>query len=141
MFIKGKLGLKTGGRHAIFWVLEVKRSKILQNWTKETAFVYILGFIFMAFLAQKLIYAIDIWFNFVFGSVFEQNHLLNLFISGVMRKHDLNVHVFQYKNWCSPNSDRWFFFSNFDCQRTFLSKKIWRYWVNLWKNGDFVRRT
>ena len=25
-------------------------------------------------------------------------HLLNLFISGVMRKDDLNVHVFQYKN-------------------------------------------
>ena len=27
-----------------------------------------------------------------------------------MRKDDLNVHVFQYKNWCSPKSDRWFFF-------------------------------
>ena len=27
-----------------------------------------------------------------------------------MRKDDLNVHVFQYKNLCSPKSDRWFFF-------------------------------
>ena len=26
-----------------------------------------------------------------------------------MRKDDLNVHVFQYKNWYSPKSDRWFF--------------------------------
>ena len=27
-----------------------------------------------------------------------------------MRKDDLNVHVFQYKNLCSPKSDRWIFF-------------------------------
>ena len=27
-----------------------------------------------------------------------------------MRKDDLNVHVFQYKNWCNPKSDRWYFF-------------------------------
>ena len=27
-----------------------------------------------------------------------------------MRKDDLNVHVFQYKNLCSPKSDRWLFF-------------------------------
>ena len=27
-----------------------------------------------------------------------------------MWKDDLNVHVFQYKNRCSPKSDRWFFF-------------------------------
>ena len=24
-----------------------------------------------------------------------------------MPKDDLNVHVFQYKNWCSPKSDQW----------------------------------
>ena len=34
----------------------------------------------MAFLAQKLIYIITIRLNFVFGSFFEQDHLLNLFI-------------------------------------------------------------
>ena len=27
-----------------------------------------------------------------------------------MRKDDLNVLIFQYKNWCSPKSDRIFFF-------------------------------
>ena len=27
-----------------------------------------------------------------------------------MRKDNLNVHVFQYENWCRPKSDRWFFF-------------------------------
>ena len=37
----------------------------------------------MAFLAQKLIYIINIWFSFVFGWFFEQ---LNFFISGVYAK-------------------------------------------------------
>ena len=37
---------------------------------------------FMAFLAQKLIYTINIWFNFVLGLFFKQDHLLNLIILG-----------------------------------------------------------
>ena len=41
---------------------------------------------FIAFLAQKLIYTINIWLNFVSASFFEQDHLLNLFISGVYVK-------------------------------------------------------
>ena len=49
----------------------------------------------MYFLAQKLIFIINIWFNFVFGSFFEQDHLLNLFISGVYAKQWPSVHVFQ----------------------------------------------
>ena len=40
----------------------------------------------MVFLMQKLIYLISIWFNFVFGSFFEQDHLLNLIILGVYVK-------------------------------------------------------
>ena len=28
-----------------------------------------------------------------------------------MWKDDLNVHLFRNRNWCSPKSDRWFFFS------------------------------
>ena len=39
----------------------------------------------MPFLAQKLIYTVNI-FNFVFGSFFEQDHLLNLFILRVFAK-------------------------------------------------------
>ena len=34
-----------------------------------------------------------------------------------MREDDLNVTVFQNRNWCSPKSD-WWLFSNFDRQRT-----------------------
>ena len=36
----------------------------------------------MAFLMQKLIYTINIWFNVVLGSFFKQDHLLNLIILG-----------------------------------------------------------
>ena len=48
----------------------------------------------MAFLTQKLIWTINIWFNFVFGSFFEQDHLLNLFILGVLElllSEDLSI--------------------------------------------------
>ena len=41
---------------------------------------------FMAFLARKLIYTINIWFNFALGSFFELDNLLNSFISGVYAK-------------------------------------------------------
>ena len=40
----------------------------------------------MEFLAQKLIYTIIMLFNFVFGLLFEQDHLLNLIILGVYAK-------------------------------------------------------
>ena len=36
----------------------------------------------MAFLAQKLIYTINMWFYFLSGSFFEQDHLINLTILG-----------------------------------------------------------
>ena len=73
-------------------------------------FTFLVSF-FMAFLAQKLIYTINIWFNFVFGLFVEQDHLLNLFILGIYAKRlPINVHVFQYKNWCSPKFDWLIFF-------------------------------
>ena len=40
----------------------------------------------MVFLAQKLIHTINLRFNFVLGSFFEQGHLLNLNIFGVYAK-------------------------------------------------------
>ena len=57
-------------------------------------FTFLVSFC-MAFLVQKLIYKINIWFNFVFSSFFEQDHLLNLFNLAVLRKDHLNEHVFQ----------------------------------------------
>ena len=49
-----KPGLKSGGHHANFSVLEVKRSKILQKLNKEIVFVYILGFIFYGESCAKI---------------------------------------------------------------------------------------
>ena len=67
------------GHHPIFSVLDVKKSKVTQKLNKrKTASVCILNFTFMAFLKQRLICLLHTWFNFVFGSFFEQNHLLNL---------------------------------------------------------------
>ena len=57
-----------------------KDKKYYKIRTKETVFVYILG------LAQKLIYILNILFNFVFGSFCEQNHLINLLILRVHAK-------------------------------------------------------
>ena len=47
---------------------------------KVLLFFTILVSFLIAFLPQKLIYTINIWLNFVFGSFFEQDHLLNLII-------------------------------------------------------------
>ena len=41
---------------------------------------------FIAFLTQGLIYTLNIWFNFVFGSIFEQDRLSDLIILGVYAK-------------------------------------------------------
>ena len=42
--------------------------------------------VFMLFLVQKLINPTNIWSNFMFGSFFEQDHLLTLIIFGVYAK-------------------------------------------------------
>ena len=46
--------------------------------TRLFLFITFLFSFFMAFLAQKLIYIINIRFDFVFSLFFEQDHLLNL---------------------------------------------------------------
>ena len=48
-------------------------------------FTFLVSF-FMVFLTRKLIHTVNVRFNFVFGSFLEQDHLLNLFISGVYAK-------------------------------------------------------
>ena len=76
-----------------FWVVQYRKickNQKIKNIIKIEQkrlflFTFLVSF-FMAFLTQKLIYTINIWFNFVFGSFFEQDHLLNLFISGVYAK-------------------------------------------------------
>ena len=72
-----------------------KDHEYYKNLTKETIFVYILGFIFDGISREKTVYTINIRFKFVFGLFFEQDHLLNLIILEFMQKDDLNPYVFQ----------------------------------------------
>ena len=56
-----KSSLKTGRHHTIFSIVEVKKIKnITKIEQKRLFFVYILGFIFMVFFTQRLIYTINI---------------------------------------------------------------------------------
>ena len=76
----------------------------------------------MTFLAQQLIYTINRLFNFVPGSFFEQNYLLNLIILGVMRKDDLNMHVFQNRTGVAQNLIDKFFFLTLTVRTAFHRK-------------------
>ena len=139
-----KSGLKTGGHHAIFWVLEVKRSKMLQKLNKRDCFClhYLVSF-FMAFLVQKLIFTINIWFNFVFGSFLEQDHLLlNLFVSGVYAKRWPKCAHISIQKLMQPKIWPMGFFLNLTVRgpfhrKDFKWKKNWRYRVNFWKKWKF----
>ena len=49
-----------------------------------------------------------------------------------MQKDDLNVHLFQYKNWCSPKYGPWFFPFTFRGpfhSKDFKWKKNWGYGI------------
>ena len=70
-----KPGLEIGGHHAIFSFLEINRSNILQKLKKSVCLCF-------HSLAQKLIYTINIWFNFDLDSFYKQDHLLNVIILG-----------------------------------------------------------
>ena len=83
----------------------------------------------MVFLPQKLIYIINIWFNFVCGSFFKQNHLLQSFWE-FTQKDDLNEYISENRNSCGPKCDWWIFFSLWLlkdlCIRRILSEKNYR---------------
>ena len=108
-----------------------KHQKYYKNWTKETAFVYILGFNFYGVSHAKTDLHNKYIFNFKFGWFFEQDHLWNVFILGVygkrwpkcarISKQKLRVFPFHRKDF------KW--------------KEIWGYGVSFWKNGRFVCRT
>ena len=63
-----------------------KDQKYHKSYTKETVFVYILGFIFYGVSCAKTDLHNKYIVNFKFGWFFEQDHLLNLFILGVYAK-------------------------------------------------------
>ena len=64
----------------------------------------------MIFLTERLIYTINIWFNFVFGSFFEQDYLSNLIILGFMQKDDQMFTYFKIETDVTQNLMDDFFF-------------------------------
>ena len=83
--IRKYLKIRFKNRESQSYILNSRGQKIKNitniEQTRLFLFTFLVSF-FMVFLAQKLIYTINIWFNFVFGSLFEQDHLLNLIILG-----------------------------------------------------------
>ena len=63
-----------------------KGQKYYKNWTKETAFVYVLCFVFYGVSRAKTNLHNKYIVKFKFGWFFEQYNLLNLFILGVYAK-------------------------------------------------------
>ena len=82
----------------------------------------LLDLLFTASLAQKLIYAINIWFNFVFASFFDQDCLLNLIILAVYAK-------------------RWLKYAGVSKQKL-MQAKIWSmiFFLTLTFRGPFPRK-
>ena len=150
MFIKGKyVKIRFKNRGSPCYFLSSRGQKI-KNITKiEQKRLFLFAFLvsfFMAFLAQKLIYTINIWFNFVFGSFFEQNHLLNSFILRAYVKRWPKCARISIQKLMQPKIWSMIFFLTLTVRgpfhrKDFKWKKIWGYGVNFWKNGSFVRRT
>ena len=103
------------------------RGQKIKNITKtEQKRLFLCTFLvslFMAFLAQKLIYTISIWFDFVFGSFLERSFIkLNYFTSLCEKMTKMYAYFKTETNVASSKSDRWFF-SNFHCQKAFPWEK------------------
>ena len=113
---------------------------MLQKLNKRDCFClhYLVSF-FMALLVQKLIFTINIWFNFVFGSFLEQDHLLlNLFVSSSIKLIWPKCAYISIQKLMQPKIWAMSFFLNLTVRglfhrKDFKSKKNWRYRVNFWK--------
>ena len=90
LFIIGKyVKIRFKSRGSPYYFLSPRGQKI-KNITKikqkRLLSFTVLVSCFLTFLAKKLIYTTNIEFKFVFGSFYEQEHLLNIFILGVCAK-------------------------------------------------------
>ena len=123
------------------------RGQKIKNITKvEQKGLFLLLFLVslvMAFLPQKLIHRINIWFNFVFGS-FDSNNL-NYFRSSCEKMISM-CKYFKTPDVAQNLVDDFIFFLTLTVREPFHWKDFeWRkiswYSVNFWKNGSFVCRT
>ena len=106
-------------------------------------FTFLVSF-FMAFLAQKLIYTINIWFNFVFGSFFQQDHLLNLFISGVYAKRwpkcaRISIQKLRTTHWAKKYGGAGLVSEKTEALYAELNKTVEAATSSYFATGEFVR--
>ena len=148
LFIIGKyikIRFKNWGSPCYFLSSRGQKIKILQKHTRLFLFTLLLVLFLWRFSRKN-------WFtqwiydlNSCLAHFYGQDHLLKLIILGVYAKVDLNVHVFQDRNWCSTKSDRIFFLALVVRRpfhrKNFKWKKIWWYRASFWKNGSFTCRT
>ena len=92
------------------YFLEVKRWKISQKLNLTDHFCNIFDFIFYAVSLAKTDLHSKYKFNFVFGSSFERNHLLNLFILTLSWRRPLSYRN-QFNDLRSKSMD-WFLYNN-----------------------------
>ena len=129
------------GHHAIFWALDVKTSKISPKLNKRDCFCLRFCFHFLWSFAQKLIYT-NIWFNFVFGLFFEQDHPLNLFVLGVYAKRWPECARISIQKLMLPKIWLMNFFLTLTVRGPFHGmdfkwKKIWGCEFTFWKKRKF----
>ena len=80
-------------------MLFFRGQKYHKSWRKATVFVYILDFIFYGVSRAKNNLHNKYIFDFVFDSLFEQDHILNLFNLGVYAKWWPKYAHISKRNW------------------------------------------
>ena len=71
-----------------------QKIKNITNIDQKRLFLFLfLGLFVMAFLVQKLIYMLALWFNFVFRSFFEADHLLSNYFRSLSEKITILIDI------------------------------------------------
>ena len=126
LFIIGKhVKIRLKNRRSPCYFLSSRGQKIKNitrpEQTRLFLFTFLVSFV-MAFLSQKPIYAVNIRFNFVLVSFFQQDRLLNLFISGVYAKRWPKCICSWIKKLMLPKIWSMIFFATWTVREPFHSK-------------------
>ena len=126
------------------------RGQKIKNITKiEWRWLFLFTFLVlfcMAFLVQNLICTINIWLTLCLAHFFEQDHLINIFISGVYAKRWPKCARVSVQNLMCPKILWMSFFLTLTVRGPFHRRwKKWlisgliseKNWVNFWKKRKF----
>ena len=97
LFIIGKyvkISFKNRGSPCYFLSSRDQKIKNITNIDQKRLLLFLfLGLFVMAFLVQKLIYMQALWFNFVFRSFFEADHLLSNYFRSLSKKITILIDI------------------------------------------------